>query len=692
MIRPGRQNYIFAVKTFGAAMLALYLAFALDLSRPSWAMLTVFIVSQPFAGMVASKAVYRVAGTITGAVAAGFMLIVFTGAPELQALALASWVGLCIYIACLERSPRAYAFLLAGYTAAFIGFPTVGTPAAIFDTAIARCEEIILAILCVTVIHGVVLPQRAGPVLSRKIDDWFASAAHWLGLLVGPPDEDARGAHDHRRLIGESGDIERLRIHALYDTPELKGSAGAISRLQAHMQSILSLLLAIDDRLAALRAERPDIVERLRRRRETFFAWLRPIAEGRASPAESETLLAALDELRPADDEIRADRHELLLAALIERLRDLVTVWNASIACRDSVKSGRPVRERAPARVLHADYLLAAASGLTATVAISLCCAFWIGTAWPEGYLAAMLAAVGCSLAATFDDAAGFLVKFLYGTLVGMFVAGVYLFGVLPALSGFPMLTFALAPVYLLLCTMLGMPAYMPIALPILLSITAMLALTNAMTYDFAAFVNLSLAQIFGVAVAAAVLSVARASRIPRTIHRIVAAIHRDLGRIARDDRRLSREDFESVMLDRIEGLIQRRAFGGKIDMQIDGALASIRVGLNLIALRADARGLEPAHARLLAPVFAALATHFSPASENPVASYDAVGVALDESMAEMTQAGTEAAIPVLIGLSSLRRIMRDHADFFRAPPASGIPLARFWSGPRVHRTSGGMA
>ena len=682
MTFPTRQNYIFAVKTFAASMLALYLAFAFDLPRPSWSMLTVFIVSQPFAGMVASKAVYRVAGTITGAVVSGFILIGFADAPELQALALAAWVGLCIYVACLERSPRAYAFLLAGYTAVFIGFPTVTAPEAIFDAAIARSEEIILAILCATLIHNVVLPQRAGPVLMNKIEMWFADAARWIESMVGRPTNDARGVYDHRRLVGESGDIERLRIHALYDTPELRSSAPAIGRLQTHMQSILSLLLALDDRLTTLRRDRPDLVGRLREVHADFMNWLRATAHGETCPAESTALLASLDDLRPSPQSLRANDKVLLFAALVERLHDLVLVWNEAIVDRADVKAGRPLPKGIQSRAFHADYVLAALSGLSATIVISICCAFWIGTAWPEGYLAAMMAAVGCSLGATFDDAAKFLLGFLYGALIGIVIAGIYLFAILPAVSGFDALVIVLAPTYLVLCTMLGMPAYMPIALPILLMLTATIGLENRMTYDFSSFLNLSLAEVFGISVAAATLGVMRASRTPRTIRRIIEAIHRDLGRLARGDRTLTVEGFESLMLDRVEALIQRRGNGGgMIDMQIDGALASVRVGLNITLLRSQVQGLPRAYTRALAHVFAAISAHFAPGNRNRVASYAAMGAALDQTIDEMMQTEGDAATPILIGLSGLRLIMLGHPEFFRAPPSPDITLAGLWSG-----------
>ena len=43
--RPSKMDFIFAVKTFIAGMLALYVAFSLDLTYPMWAIGTVFIIA-----------------------------------------------------------------------------------------------------------------------------------------------------------------------------------------------------------------------------------------------------------------------------------------------------------------------------------------------------------------------------------------------------------------------------------------------------------------------------------------------------------------------------------------------------------------------------------------------------------------------------------------------------------------------
>ena len=70
---------LFSLKAFAAAMLALYVAYSLNLERPYWAMTTVYVVSQPFTGAIRSKGVFRLGGTITGAAAGVSLYSIFGG-------------------------------------------------------------------------------------------------------------------------------------------------------------------------------------------------------------------------------------------------------------------------------------------------------------------------------------------------------------------------------------------------------------------------------------------------------------------------------------------------------------------------------------------------------------------------------------------------------------------------------------
>ncbi|HEX8784648.1 MAG TPA: FUSC family protein, partial [Telluria sp.] len=53
-----RSEIVFSVKSFAAAMLSVYISLRIGLPRPFWAMMTAYIVAQPFAGPTRSKGLY----------------------------------------------------------------------------------------------------------------------------------------------------------------------------------------------------------------------------------------------------------------------------------------------------------------------------------------------------------------------------------------------------------------------------------------------------------------------------------------------------------------------------------------------------------------------------------------------------------------------------------------------------------
>src|SRR6516162_413217 len=169
-------DLIFALKTFFASMSALVIALALDLPRPYWAMATVYITSQPLAGATSSKAFFRVIGTLVGATVTVAMVPNLIDAPELLCLAIALWVALCLYLSLIDGTPRSYVFMLAGYSVALIGFPSVADPGSIFDVALARVEEISLGIICASLVSTIVFPRSVAPAVANRVDSWMSDA------------------------------------------------------------------------------------------------------------------------------------------------------------------------------------------------------------------------------------------------------------------------------------------------------------------------------------------------------------------------------------------------------------------------------------------------------------------------------------------------------------------------------------
>src|ERR1700735_3218657 len=138
MTYPTSRDWIFSVKTFAASMFALYIALALELPRPYWAMATVYIVSNPFGGATRSKALYRALGTALGASAAVLLVPPFVESPYLFSVIVALWTGTLLYLAVADRTARSYVFMLAAYTMPIIALPSVPHPTGVFDLAVRR--------------------------------------------------------------------------------------------------------------------------------------------------------------------------------------------------------------------------------------------------------------------------------------------------------------------------------------------------------------------------------------------------------------------------------------------------------------------------------------------------------------------------------------------------------------------------
>ncbi|EWY41935.1 fusaric acid resistance protein [Skermanella stibiiresistens SB22] len=657
------RNLLFAAKAFGASMLALYIAFAMDLPRPSWSMLTVFIVAQPYTGMVMSKAAYRVLGTVIGSVVAVIATTTFSGSPELLSLFMALWVGFCVYVTVLDRTPRSYAFMLAGYTAGIIAFPVVDTPYLIFDTAIARCQEIILGILCMVVVSQVVFPQRVGTQLMGRLTAWLDDAGRWSADVLTEASTGAAAEADRHRLIVNAAALDALRVHASYDTPEMRTAEAGVRRLQRRLQMLLSNVVSTQDRLVALRRDRPDLADGLRPLLGDVSAWIQ--GPGEASNATGgdavrDGLLARIDAAAPSDTDIRRDADALLVRSLLARVRDLITYWDESGKLRAAIQTGARVTSREGVPSLHRDHLAAALSGVAAVVSVALCVGFWIATGWSHGYLAAMMSAVGASLFATLDNPAQATAKFLNLAVVAMVIASGYLLFVLPAVTSFPILVLVLVPVFIPLAAAMASPLHFPVALPVLITTAATLALQNSFTIDYADFVNGGIAQVVGLGSAVVALKLVRSLGADWTVHRLMAAIRHDLARLAAGDARLDRHRFEGRMYDRLSGLVPRLAL---VSAEPEGrdlmrdALAGLRVGLNLLALRRDRSALPKGAAEELSRVLAAVGGHF--ASSGGERSVEELRGVLDAAVARLSAMETgDAGTEVLLSLFGIRQAL----------------------------------
>lgn len=666
---------LFSVKSFAAAMLALYVSMRIGLTRPFWALMTAYIVAAPYAGPTRSKGLYRAGGTIVGAVAALAIVPALANAPELLTLAVALWVGVCLYFSLLDRTPRSYFVMLAGYTAALIAFPAVDHPGAIFDLALARVEEILLGITCATVIHSLVLPQSYGPVLLARLDLAQRDAQHWIAdALAG----DARSAQDRRKLAGDITDLRLMAVHLPFDTSHLRWTSNAIHALQERLAAMVPLLSAVEDRLRALhRLGALDESSRWRALLADLTAWTGSRRD-QAAPGAPRALHAAIDALAPVPAR-HADWRQLIEINLAARLRTLVDLCVDIQALRRHIDAGvrgdlpEPARHLpgVPARALHLDRRLALISAFAAVMSVLVTCAFWIITGWPAGSGAPMIAAILSSFCATLDDPVPFVKGYLKYTLYSVPVSALYVLAVLPAIHSFEMLALACAPVFLLLGVMLARPTGFARGIPFLFGVAGTLAMLDTDNADMISFVNVTLAQLAGITATVLITSVFRAVGAGWVARRLLEAGWSELARLGSGEQVASVPEFSARMVDRIGLLTPRLAMAGTHqDLKAADALIDLRIGLNMAQLLESRAALGPAQASLW-PLLEHLSQHFEARPRSDAAGDARLLASLDNALRSVSAAEQSGAQgDALASLAGIRRDM-----FPDAPPYQPSPI-----------------
>lgn len=665
----------FSIVTFVAAMAALYWSMSIDLQQPYWSMMAVYIVSQPMAAAVRSKAIQRLLGTVLGATATVVLIPRLVNTPVLLCLALALWVGGCLAISLLDRSPRSYIMMLAGYTAAIVGFTSVNQPGQIFDLAVARAEEISIGIICATLAHSLWFPRPVGDVLRSRIQHWLGEADRWALDILGSGDPTA-GSQDRVRLAAAASEIHIMATHLPFDTSHLRETTAVVRALHDRILMLIPILSSLSDRLAALRSERPELDEASQRAIARVSQWI-----GNDSPgAEAPALLQELTALGAAAE--RGHWYGLNQIGLFSRLQDLVNALaegRTLLAHLHDLEDPLPpalqtVIANASARPLHSDIGLSLLSGAAATVSILISCTAWIALGWAEGGASAMIASILCCLFAAMDDPVPAIKMFGVSICVAVLLAGVYVFLIFPAIDSFPMLVMTLAPTLLTIGVVTLNPRLAMPSMITLLNFCNYMAIQERLNPDFAVFLNTNLSQFFGVFVAIYVTRTVRSMSAEASARRLLRQTWKSLADLARGKTGEEHEAFTSRMVDRI-GLLAPRLAAAK-DEELSGidALKDLRVSMDLAVLQDIRADLPPQAQAMLEQLLQGVGQHYSARSAGRQPKDDQLLPLLDHTVSMLSRHLPADATRPLAALVGLRRNLFPQDRFLAGgPELSGL-------------------
>ncbi|HEY2051244.1 MAG TPA: FUSC family protein [Caulobacteraceae bacterium] len=671
-----RAAAMFAIRNLIAILLALFIAFSLDLPRPYWSMLTIFIVAQPYSGSVRSRAVYRLGGTLLGAAFAVLVTPRLSTTPELLCVALAAWLGAGLFLSLLDRSPRGYVFMLAGYTAAIVVFSNVDAPGSIFETAVARVEEISVGIICVAVVHSVAWPREITPALHARIAQALADADRWLAeVLAGEGVGEA--AAERRRLAADISELHVLSHHLDFDTARIRPTRRSLRALLDRLSTLQPLAAALEDRLAALNAA-GGADEPLVQLVADAEAWLRC---GRAGPEAAAELRARALTLEAVFQAGRPDWRGLLHASAAARLGELVQVVEESQALAALLQARgdrlpRTVLSRLPRetrRPLHIDPGLAAGSALVAALVLLGVCAFWILTGWPDGGGAAVFAAIGACLFATQDDPTPSVTTLGLYVALAVPLAAAYQFLILPAIDGFVMLGAVLAPAILAISYFLGRPSTNLRALALSLGFVSGIPLQSRYGADFAASLNADLAPPLGLVFALIALRAGRVIDTQWSGARIVRRGWRQIAAMARAPRPADGGAWLSLAVDRL-GLVASRLSPHDEDAGRIGtsdALRDVQVGLEVIELQRLRLAASPALRAQLDRLLRDVASVFARRRPGMAAAPGPLAPVIDRALATCVAEANGEPRRIGVGaLVGLRRNLFPAGEDYEGEPA----------------------
>lgn len=255
--RTDGVTWVYIFKVLAAAFITLWLAMRLELPQPRTAMITVFIVMQPQSGHVFAKSFYRVLGTLAGSAMMVALIAIFPQNTELFLPGLAVWVGLCSAGAMRYRTFRAYAFVLAGYTAAMIGLPVLQHPDQAFMAAVWRVLEIALGILVSTFVSAAILPQSASAAMRNALYQRFGVFAGVVVEALRGDSQRDRFETSNVRFVAEAVGLESLRNVTAFEDPHMRRRSGRLVRMNSEFMAITTRFNALHRLLERLRARGP---------------------------------------------------------------------------------------------------------------------------------------------------------------------------------------------------------------------------------------------------------------------------------------------------------------------------------------------------------------------------------------------------------------------------------------------------
>lgn len=591
--RPSRLDIIFACKTFVAGMLALFISFELDLINPMWSIGTVLIIASPYSGMVSSKCIYRLVGTAAGAIIALLLTPHFINTPRLFTIILALWVGFALYISLLDRTPRSYVFMLAGYSTAMIVYNAITYVDSynIFDIALARVLEISVGVISTAVVSATFFPVHVGAMIKQRVIKTLQDLENIFEKLISAQDTNQNYTQILGVITRDASDIHALAVHLAYEKGELQGMTKPLQEMLHQVSLVVANLVAMSQRIQQLeQMPLTTLAPRLSQLRQQTLQFLNQ---------EKQLTADNLGDLPPQFEQdfseliaMASSEQKTVLAALKMDVRHFIANMLAVKLLWQQIQKGH---KEIPSEItmittkypsLHRDHGIAVRGGISAVLITFIVTGAWILSGWKAGFMMAQMGAITACILTALDNPVPVLRIFIWGSIVSAGLVFIYAFGIFPHITHFWQLALVLFPIFLVAVSMMANQMLMPIGMVLGINTMMGLNLHNKYSMDAVSYLDSSFAMILGVLVSLIVIDLVRAVSPDTSATRILSLHYQAMRQALTLSYGIDFKIHLRSMLDRVGVLNSKMVQNAELKYAIQNALIESASIVDLVRLQ----------------------------------------------------------------------------------------------------------
>ncbi|UMM64561.1 p-hydroxybenzoic acid efflux pump subunit AaeB [Aristophania vespae] len=439
LLKPNNYNAVFfALRTTIVSLIALGIAFWMELGEPQWAAMTVWIVAQSSRGMSHSKGKWRIIGTLGGVIAAIILIASFPQYPWLFFIALALLSALCTGLSSITHNFRSYALVLIAYTCAIISLSALERPDQVFNVAVARGTYIILGVVCEMVGGMICVPNSARNALEdlhKRLSNLMGDSAKAIaGVLRGKEGSVDKLSTLLSSLQGFNDGLEFIRSA----TQRAGGDTDRAHIVLTLVAVVLSRGLGLHSRIMSV----GDLPENIKNDLDFLADKLEELPDILAIRGQGAIAIDKLEELKSYSNKklkqylMKDDDASLKGGIIFSGVEFFVKDFIVALSGHHFDKKQYPLTQYHKLK-RQPDWRLAIANGLRTIVAILLGALIWEVTAWNEGAAYLSLIAVVCTRFATFDNTVLISRLFFYGALLAVIASIIPVFFIIPLTSSF---------------------------------------------------------------------------------------------------------------------------------------------------------------------------------------------------------------------------------------------------------------